>query len=144
MLHITLLTFVEVLCISINSWVLNIHRYLFSTLKEPSVNRKYLQALTLVGPTRGNMVLNPLAVIHLDNRQYLQRGLCRCGSNGKYFLSLVASWVGWIIPSQPSFPHPPTNSAIRQQWLQSHSFINSYFCDLSDISCSLKKHLPAF
>ena len=28
---------------------------------------KYLQALTLVGPTRDNLVLDPLAVLHLEN-----------------------------------------------------------------------------
>ena len=32
---------------------------LFSTLREPSVNRKDLQALTLVGPTRKNPELTP-------------------------------------------------------------------------------------
>ena len=35
------------------------------------VNRKYLQALTFLGPTRDNLVLDPLAVLHFDNRQYL-------------------------------------------------------------------------
>ena len=32
------------------------------------MNRKDLQALTLVGPSRDNQVLDPLAVLHLDNR----------------------------------------------------------------------------
>ena len=40
---------------------------LFQTLRELSVNRKDLQALTLVGPTRDNPVPNPLAVLHLNN-----------------------------------------------------------------------------
>ena len=40
---------------------------LFSTLREPSVIRKDLQALTLVRPTRDNSVLDPLAVLHIDN-----------------------------------------------------------------------------
>ena len=37
------------------------------TLREPSVNRKDLRALTLVGPTRYNPILDPLAVLHLIN-----------------------------------------------------------------------------
>ena len=40
---------------------------LFQTLREPTVNRKDLQALTLVGPTRNNPVLDPLAELSLDN-----------------------------------------------------------------------------
>ena len=44
---------------------------LFQTLWEPSVNRKYLQALTLVGPTWSKPVLDPLAVLHLDNRLHV-------------------------------------------------------------------------
>ena len=40
---------------------------LFQTLREPSENRKDLQALTLAGPTRNNPALDPLAVLHLDN-----------------------------------------------------------------------------
>ena len=43
---------------------------LFQTLWEPSVDRKDLQALTLVRPTRNNLVLDPLAVLNLDNRLY--------------------------------------------------------------------------
>ena len=39
-----------------------------STLREPSVNRKDLPALTLVGPTRDNPEPDPLAVLQLDNR----------------------------------------------------------------------------
>ena len=39
----------------------------FSTSGEPSLNRKDLQALTLVRPTRDNPVLDPIAVIHLNN-----------------------------------------------------------------------------
>ena len=31
------------------------------------------QALTLVGPTREDPVLDPLAVLHLDNRLYMSR-----------------------------------------------------------------------
>ena len=38
----------------------------FSTLRESSVNRN-LHALTLVGPTGDNPVLDPLAVLHLDS-----------------------------------------------------------------------------
>ena len=30
-----------------------------------------LQFLTLVGPTGDNLVLDPLAVLHLDNRQFI-------------------------------------------------------------------------
>ena len=33
------------------------------------MNRKDLRALTLVGPTRNNPVLDPLAELHLDNQQ---------------------------------------------------------------------------
>ena len=40
---------------------------LFSTLNELSVNRKDLHALTLVGSTRDNPVLDPRAVLHLKN-----------------------------------------------------------------------------
>ena len=36
------------------------------------MNRKDLQALTLVGSTRDNPVLDPLDVLHLDNRLYIQ------------------------------------------------------------------------
>ena len=39
-------------------------RYLFSILREPSVDRKDLQALTLMVLTRDNPVLDPLAVLH--------------------------------------------------------------------------------
>ena len=38
------------------------------TLREPPVKRKDLQALTLSGPPRENPVLDPLAVLHLDNQ----------------------------------------------------------------------------
>ena len=37
----------------------------------PSVKRKDYQALNLVGPTKNNPVLDPLAVQHLDNRLYI-------------------------------------------------------------------------
>ena len=30
-----------------------------------------MRALTLVGPTRDNMVLDPLAVLHLDNQLFI-------------------------------------------------------------------------
>ena len=43
---------------------------LFSTLREHSVNRKDLQALTLVGPPRDNPEQDPLAILHLENRLY--------------------------------------------------------------------------
>ena len=36
------------------------------------MNRKDLQALTLDGPTRDNIVLDPLAVQHLDNQLCMQ------------------------------------------------------------------------
>ena len=45
--------------------------FFISTLREPSVNRKDLRALTLVGPTRDNPEPDPLAVLHLDNRLYI-------------------------------------------------------------------------
>ena len=38
---------------------------LFQTLREPPAKRKHLQALTLVGPTRDNLVLHPVAVLQL-------------------------------------------------------------------------------
>ena len=44
---------------------------LFSTLSGPSVNIKYLQALTLAGLTQNNPVVDPLAVLHLDNWLYI-------------------------------------------------------------------------
>ena len=44
---------------------------LFPTSGEPSVNRKDLLALTLAGTTNKNLVLDPLAVLHLDNRLYM-------------------------------------------------------------------------
>ena len=44
---------------------------LFLTLRGPSANRKDLQALILVGPTRDNWVLDPLAVLHLNNLAYI-------------------------------------------------------------------------
>ena len=37
------------------------------------MNRKYLQALTVVGPTRDNLVLDTLAVLHLNNRLYIMK-----------------------------------------------------------------------
>ena len=50
-------------------------KYIFHSLllikRELSVNRKDLRALTLVGPTRNNRILDPLAVLHLDNRLYI-------------------------------------------------------------------------
>ena len=39
--------------------------------KDFLVNRKDFQALTLVGTTRNNPILDPLAVIHLDNLPYI-------------------------------------------------------------------------
>ena len=44
---------------------------LFSTLRKPSVNRKELWALTLVGTPWDNLELDPLAVLHLDNQLYV-------------------------------------------------------------------------
>ena len=55
------------------------------------MNRKDYQALTLVGPTRGNPELDPLAVQHLDNQ---------------LFMSLIPKWnklksgsskLGWTV-----------------------------------------------
>ena len=40
----------------------------FSTLREPSVNKKDQRVLTLVGPPRNNPEPNPLAVLHLNNQ----------------------------------------------------------------------------
>ena len=37
------------------------------TLSDPSVNKKDLRALTLVGPPWDNREIAPLAVLHLDN-----------------------------------------------------------------------------
>ena len=48
-------------------WSQPIQKRLFLTLREPSVNRKYLLALTLVGPPRDKPELDPLAVLHLNN-----------------------------------------------------------------------------
>ena len=44
------------------------HSLLFLTLREPSVKRKDLQALTLVGPSQHNPDSDPLAVLHLDDQ----------------------------------------------------------------------------
>ena len=46
---------------------------IYLTLREPSENRKDLQASTLVGPTRDNPVLDSLAVLHLNNWLYKVR-----------------------------------------------------------------------
>ena len=46
---------------------------LFSTFREPLVNRKDLRALTLVGPPRDNPEQDPLAVLHLHNRLCMLR-----------------------------------------------------------------------
>ena len=43
----------------------------FLTSGVPSKNRINLQALTSAGPTGTNPVLEPLAVLHLDNQLYL-------------------------------------------------------------------------
>ena len=37
------------------------------------MNKKDLQALTLVGPPRDNPELDPLAVLHLDNWLYMSK-----------------------------------------------------------------------
>ena len=39
--------------------------------KAPYFPETDLQALTLVGPTRLDPLLDPLDVLHLDNRQYI-------------------------------------------------------------------------
>ena len=44
---------------------------LFQTLRELSVNRKNLWALTLVGPTGVNPVPDPLALLHFNNLLYI-------------------------------------------------------------------------
>ena len=44
---------------------------LFSTLSEPSVNRKDLPALTLVEPIKYNLELDPQVVLHQDNKQHV-------------------------------------------------------------------------
>ena len=44
---------------------------LYSIFRGPSLNRKDLRALTLVGPTRDNPVLDPLAVLHLYNQLFI-------------------------------------------------------------------------
>ena len=54
---------------------------LFTTLREPSVKLKDLQTLTLVGPTRDNSVLDPLAVLHLNYRLSLLRNLIKQTEN---------------------------------------------------------------
>ena len=38
----------------------------------PSVNRVDIRALTLVGPTGASPILDPLAVLHLHNRLYIE------------------------------------------------------------------------
>ena len=40
----------------------------FLILGNLEVNIKDLEALTLMGPVRENLVLDPLAVLHLNNR----------------------------------------------------------------------------
>ena len=35
------------------------------------MKRNDLQALNLVGPTEDNLVLDPIAVVHLNNLQYI-------------------------------------------------------------------------
>ena len=44
---------------------------LFQTTRELLVNKTVLQALTLVGPTGENPVPHTLAVLHLDNRLFM-------------------------------------------------------------------------
>ena len=46
----------------------SVNRSLFSTNGNFWVNIKDLQALTLVGPTKENLVDGPLAVLSLDNQ----------------------------------------------------------------------------
>ena len=45
--------------------------FLFQTTMELLVIKTDLQALTLVGPTKQEPVLDPLAVLHLDKRLYI-------------------------------------------------------------------------
>ena len=51
--------------------VFSIFSYKGTSIREPLVNRKDLQALTLVGPPKDNLEPDPLTVLHLDNRLYI-------------------------------------------------------------------------
>ena len=44
---------------------------LILTSKLPSLNETDIRALTLVGPTGKSLVLDPLTVLRLNNRQYM-------------------------------------------------------------------------
>ena len=58
---------------------------------EPSVNQSDLRALTLVGPPRITPNQNPLAVLHLDNRQGIitsQQIFLKCNSHQKTQISI--------------------------------------------------------
>ena len=59
--------------------------FIFNT-RELSLNRKDLQASTLVGLTQENPALDPLAVLHLDNWLYM------------YTLSLSGHFSQWVGP----------------------------------------------
>ena len=49
--------------------------FFISTSGIPSVNGIDLQALTLVGPTVTRPVLDPLAVMHLNNQLFMSASL---------------------------------------------------------------------
>ena len=57
------------------------NKCIFSTLREPPLNKKDLQALTLVGPPWDHPESDPLAALHFDNRLYI------CGQHCLYFLT---------------------------------------------------------
>ena len=68
-----------------------------STFKEPTANRKDLQALTLVGPPRDNLESDPLAVLHLDNWLFIY--ILRVMLNfkiWKIYINLICRWCQWM------------------------------------------------
>ena len=58
---------------------------------EPSVNRKDLRALTLVGPTRDNLLLDTLPVLDLDNRLHILN-IQGDPKTGQVYFS-IAAWL---------------------------------------------------
>ena len=67
---------------------------LLATLRGPSVNRKDLQALTLVEPTRNKPALDPLAVLQLNNRL----SIFKVSYKMNFFMSLILGYL--LISSQ--------------------------------------------
>ena len=55
-----------------------LNTYQITTLREPPVNRKDLQAVTLVEPPRDNRESDPLAVLHLSNRLFINAIIKSC------------------------------------------------------------------